>query len=61
MQQFEEKLSKEMSASSRVVACRFPLPSWEPLATVGSGVDTVWLYKVSNHSDASKTDIQNQI
>ncbi|XP_076443125.1 ATP synthase subunit C lysine N-methyltransferase-like [Babylonia areolata] len=47
MQQFEEKLSEELPTSSRVVACRFPLPSWEPIATVGTGVDTVWLYKVS--------------
>ena len=56
MQQFEEKLSEEMPTSGRVVACRFPLPSWEPLATVGTGVDTVWLYRVCKHNDPSVTD-----
>lgn len=47
MQPFEEKLHKELSSEACVVACRFPLPSWEPAATIGSGVDTVWLYKLN--------------
>ncbi|KAL8615224.1 hypothetical protein ACOMHN_050265 [Nucella lapillus] len=48
MQQFEDKLSGELSASGCVVACRFQLPSWEPVATVGTGVDTVWLYRLTS-------------
>ncbi|KAK7481152.1 hypothetical protein BaRGS_00027585 [Batillaria attramentaria] len=47
MSQFEEKLEQELSPSGCVVACRFPLPSWEPVVTVGTGVDTVWLYKAA--------------
>lgn len=56
MQQFEDKLSKDLDPSSCVVACRFPLPSWEPVATVGIGVDTVWLYKVNKHKDVDGRD-----
>lgn len=53
MQPFEDKLNKELSANGRVVACRFPLPSWEPIATIGTGVDTVWLYKLPSEMDSS--------
>jgi hypothetical protein len=51
MQPFEEKLGKELKASGRVVACRFPLPSWEPIATFGEGVDMVWLYRVPSSTN----------
>lgn len=44
MGEFEDKLDKEASPSSCVVACRFPLPTWQPMETIGTGVDTVWLY-----------------
>ncbi len=44
MGDLELKLSKELSRECRVIACRFPLPSWKPAETIDKGIDTVWLY-----------------
>ncbi|XP_076152012.1 ATP synthase subunit C lysine N-methyltransferase isoform X1 [Alosa pseudoharengus] len=44
MEQLEDKLGKELQNSARVVACRFPFPSWVPDDTVGEGIDSVWVY-----------------
>ncbi|XP_068092695.1 ATP synthase subunit C lysine N-methyltransferase [Hyperolius riggenbachi] len=44
MPQLEEKLQCELNESARVIACRFPFPSWIPDHTFGEGVDTVWVY-----------------
>lgn len=30
----------------KVIACRFPFPNLKPIATIGSGIDTVWVYKI---------------
>ncbi|XP_068239074.1 ATP synthase subunit C lysine N-methyltransferase [Palaemon carinicauda] len=51
MPQLEKKLAKELSSDGCVVACRFPLPSWQPIASFGSGIDTVWLYKRPNAAE----------
>lgn len=48
MENLEKKLLNECKNNCRIVACRFPLPSKKPLATVGSGVDTVWVYSLEN-------------
>ncbi|KAE8748751.1 hypothetical protein FOCC_FOCC004554 [Frankliniella occidentalis] len=45
MEELELKLKKEVEDGTHIVACRFPLPSLKPVATIGSGLDTVWLYK----------------
>ena len=45
MPALEAKLGRELSASSRVVACRFPFPGWRPESELGEGVDRVWIYK----------------
>lgn len=45
MPALEDKLGRELSASSRVVACRFPFPNWRPESDVGDGIDRVWIYK----------------
>ncbi|XP_066961979.1 ATP synthase subunit C lysine N-methyltransferase isoform X1 [Macrobrachium rosenbergii] len=45
MPQLERKLVQELSSDGLVVACRFPLPTWQPIASFGSGIDTVWLYQ----------------
>lgn len=42
------KLTKEMSKESRVVACRFPIPDWEPLDSIDEGIDSVWLYSAGS-------------
>lgn len=41
-----QKMEKELKMGSCVAACRFPVPEWYPVRTVGEGVDTVWLYQV---------------
>jgi hypothetical protein len=45
MPDLEVKLEKEVQNDVCVVACRFPLPTWTPAVTLGTGVDTVWVYK----------------
>lgn len=45
MPQLEMKLGKELCNDVHVVACRFPFPTWTPDATLGAGLDTVWVYK----------------
>ncbi|XP_044743795.1 ATP synthase subunit C lysine N-methyltransferase-like [Chrysoperla carnea] len=44
MKDLENKIEKEVKLGSKIVACRFPLPNWEPITTLGTGVDTVWVY-----------------
>lgn len=44
MEQLEGKLQAELQASARVVACRFPFPTWTPDHVTGEGIDTVWVY-----------------
>nr|XP_002741906.2 PREDICTED: protein FAM173B-like [Saccoglossus kowalevskii] len=44
MSDLEDKLSKELHPHSRIVACRFPFPTWNAVDIIGEGVDTVWIY-----------------
>ncbi|KAK5613536.1 hypothetical protein CRENBAI_020242 [Crenichthys baileyi] len=44
MDQLELKLASELPSSAKVVACRFPFPTWVPESTEGEGIDTVWVY-----------------
>lgn len=44
MDQLELKLASELSTTAKVVACRFPFPTWVPEHTAGEGIDTVWVY-----------------
>lgn len=46
MEQLEQKLARELPDTAKVVACRFPFPTWVPERTAGEGADTVWLYDV---------------
>lgn len=46
MSDLEQKFLKECKSSVNIVACRFPLPNLQPIYTVGSGIDTVWYYKI---------------
>ncbi|RZF40856.1 hypothetical protein LSTR_LSTR003366 [Laodelphax striatellus] len=45
MQELEIKLDKEASDGTHVIACRFPLPNRTCSKVIGSGIDTVWVYK----------------
>uniref|UniRef100_A0A1A8F3V7 ATP synthase subunit C lysine N-methyltransferase n=1 Tax=Nothobranchius korthausae TaxID=1143690 RepID=A0A1A8F3V7_9TELE len=42
MDQLELKLANELPDTAKVVACRFPFPTWIPEHTEGEGIDTVW-------------------
>lgn len=42
----EDKLQAELPVGARVVSGRFPLPTWQPVAVVGEGLDRVWAYDV---------------
>ncbi|XP_028987312.1 ATP synthase subunit C lysine N-methyltransferase [Betta splendens] len=44
MQHLELKLERELPSAAKVVACRFPFPTWVPEHTAGEGIDTVWVY-----------------
>lgn len=44
MDQLELKLEMELPRTAKVVACRFPFPTWIPEHTAGEGIDTVWVY-----------------
>ncbi|KAI1900145.1 hypothetical protein AGOR_G00047000 [Albula goreensis] len=55
MEVLEEKLLKELPCGARVVACRFPFPSWAPSASEGSGLDQVWAYDITADLTATHT------
>lgn len=46
MKDLETKLVAEVP-SSKVIACRFPLPTLEPLKVIEDGVNSVWFYDLS--------------
>ncbi|XP_012224351.1 ATP synthase subunit C lysine N-methyltransferase [Linepithema humile] len=47
MEDIEKKFNSELCQDTLVIACRFPLPNKHPIMTIGHGVDTVWVYKIS--------------
>lgn len=46
MTELEKKFRVELETNTFIVVCRFPLPNSKPLATIGHGIDTVWVYKM---------------
>lgn len=48
MELLEPKLG-ELKQDAHLLACRFPLPAetqhFEQIATVGEGIDAVWVYR----------------
>lgn len=46
MPELEILFEKSLSPTSHVIACRFPLPNWKPILTLGEGIDTVWVYEL---------------
>ncbi|XP_069343247.1 adenine nucleotide translocase lysine N-methyltransferase isoform X2 [Eulemur rufifrons] len=50
----EDKLQAELPPGARVVSGRFPLPTWQPVAVVGEGLDRVWAYDVRGGGLAGK-------
>lgn len=58
MAPLERKILHELKPGSWVVACRFPLPTLKADESHGDGIDTVWLYRLTQHSvtKITKTD-----
>ncbi|XP_074544391.1 ATP synthase subunit C lysine N-methyltransferase [Halichoeres trimaculatus] len=54
MEKLELKLASELPTTAKVVACRFPFPTWVPEQTTGEGIDTVWVYDAKT----LKSDLQ---
>uniref|UniRef100_A0A915JTQ3 Uncharacterized protein n=1 Tax=Romanomermis culicivorax TaxID=13658 RepID=A0A915JTQ3_ROMCU len=50
MDELSKKLEKDMIRQSAVIACRFDVGRWTPAVTVGSGIDTVWVYSMPDHA-----------
>ncbi|XP_037013179.1 adenine nucleotide translocase lysine N-methyltransferase isoform X2 [Artibeus jamaicensis] len=50
----EKKLQVELPEGARVVSGRFPLPTWQPVAVVGEGVDRVWAYDIHSGGPAGQ-------
>uniref|UniRef100_U3ASZ8 Protein FAM173A isoform 2 n=1 Tax=Callithrix jacchus TaxID=9483 RepID=U3ASZ8_CALJA len=50
----EDKLRAELPAGARVVSGRFPLPTWQPVAMLGEGLDRVWAYEVPGGGQAGE-------
>lgn len=44
MDDLEKKLDRELCQGSKVVACRYPFPTWTQSHTIGDGIDAVWTY-----------------
>ncbi|XP_033838078.1 ATP synthase subunit C lysine N-methyltransferase [Periophthalmus magnuspinnatus] len=55
MERLEHKLAEELPSTAKVVACRFPFPTWLPEQTVGEGIDTVWVYDAKTFKCHKKT------
>uniref|UniRef100_A0A3B4ZXQ7 Uncharacterized protein n=1 Tax=Stegastes partitus TaxID=144197 RepID=A0A3B4ZXQ7_9TELE len=58
MDQLELKLASELPSTAKVVACRFPFPTWVPEHTDGEGIDTVWVYDVKDISGRKKISME---
>lgn len=50
MAELEKKLKCEMLPNSKIIVCRFPLPSLKPNAVIGQGIDRVWIYDLKQES-----------
>ncbi|NP_001086333.1 adenine nucleotide translocase lysine methyltransferase L homeolog [Xenopus laevis] len=48
----ESKLLAELPDEARVVAGRFPLPTWTPSAVIGEGIDRAWAYDIQSVREA---------
>lgn len=48
MPDLEKKLIKESQPDSVVVACRFPLPTLQPVWIKEEGIDSIWVYRMKS-------------
>ncbi|MEE6497401.1 hypothetical protein FKM82_002736 [Ascaphus truei] len=47
LQLLESKLLAELPDDARVVAGRYPFPTWTPSNIIGEGIDRAWAYDIS--------------
>ncbi|XP_051872309.1 ATP synthase subunit C lysine N-methyltransferase [Pristis pectinata] len=59
MESLEKKLQNELKDDARVVACRFPFPSWIVEHESGKGIDTAWLYNAKSFKTTVKEENPN--
>ncbi|NXI44511.1 F173A methyltransferase, partial [Galbula dea] len=52
------KLLAELPDEARVVAGRFPFPSWTPSSTLGQGLEQVWAYDMKEVRRAAQSSTQ---
>ncbi|KAH8340646.1 hypothetical protein KR059_003369 [Drosophila kikkawai] len=53
MQDLEHKLIAECPHNTKIIACRFPLPSMQHAKIIEDGVNTVWFYDLDKPSGSS--------
>ncbi|KAM9304999.1 adenine nucleotide translocase lysine N-methyltransferase [Gastrophryne carolinensis] len=53
----ESKMLEELPHDARVVAGRFPLPTWAPSCVIGEGADRAWAYDVRSIRQAAGTGV----
>ncbi|XP_019629663.1 PREDICTED: protein FAM173B-like isoform X3 [Branchiostoma belcheri] len=44
LRRLEQKLAEEVTSGSRVICCRYQLPTWAPTSTLGEGIETIYVY-----------------
>lgn len=59
MESLEKKLQKELKDDAKIVACRFPFPSWISVHESGKGIDTAWLYDAKSFKTIAREECPN--
>ncbi|XP_059828509.1 ATP synthase subunit C lysine N-methyltransferase-like isoform X2 [Hypanus sabinus] len=59
MESLEKKLQNELKNDAKVVACRFPFPSWIAEHESGKGIDAAWLYNAKSFKTTAKEGNQH--
>ncbi|XP_042654522.1 adenine nucleotide translocase lysine N-methyltransferase [Tyto alba] len=55
------KLLAELPDEARVVAGRFPFPSWTPTSTLGQGLEQVWAYDMKEVRRAAQSSAESPV
>lgn len=61
MEALEKKLLDELNPNAIVVACRFPMPNWEPVIVVGEGIDKVWVYNSQSLHETFSSELGSSV
>lgn len=60
MKPFARYLIDQNNRNQIIFACRFPIEDLNQVDAVGSGIDTVWIYKLDTSDDCEKIDRTSQ-